>query len=210
MDFLLLGFITGLSLILAIGAQNIFVIEQGLKNQYVFTICMLCSLSDALLIFLGIFIFYLFGKWIDTTVYLLLNLLLIGFLVHFIITKYYQKIDINTFEKTTYGSSYLATIYKTLAFTYLNPHVYSDTVFILGNLSKNFTWQEKFSYATGASLASLLFFFLLGYAARFFSAYLKNNQTWHYIDYIIILIMSSILAVILWDTYIVIADILQR
>ena len=61
MDFLILGFITGLSLILAIGAQNIFVIEQGLKKQYVFIVCLICSISDLLLIFLGIFLFEYFN-----------------------------------------------------------------------------------------------------------------------------------------------------
>jgi len=61
MEYLLLGFLTGLSLILAIGAQNIFVIEQGLKKQYIFLVCLICSISDLILIFLGIFLFQYFG-----------------------------------------------------------------------------------------------------------------------------------------------------
>ena len=65
MDFLILGFITGLSLILAIGAQNIFVIEQGLKKQYVFIVCLICSISDLLLIFLGIFLFEYFKNFFN-------------------------------------------------------------------------------------------------------------------------------------------------
>ena len=64
MEYLLLAFLTGLSLILAIGAQNIFVIEQGLKKQYVFLVCLVCSISDLILIFLGIFIFELFNKYL--------------------------------------------------------------------------------------------------------------------------------------------------
>ena len=75
MTYLILGFITGLSLILAIGAQNIFVIEQGLKKQYVFLVCLICSLSDLILIFLGIFLFEYFRDLITNNVELIFNIL---------------------------------------------------------------------------------------------------------------------------------------
>ena len=88
MEFALLGFLTGLSLILAIGAQNIFVIEQGLKKQHVFLVCLICSLSDFILIFLGIFLFHYFTQYFTLTIELVLNILLVIFLIHFI----YQKI----------------------------------------------------------------------------------------------------------------------
>ena len=78
MEYALLGFFTGLSLILALGAQNIFVIEQGLKKQYVFLICFICYLSDLILIFLGIFLFYYFDKYFNQTVELIFNILLIN------------------------------------------------------------------------------------------------------------------------------------
>ena len=84
MEYLLLGFFTGLSLILAIGAQNIFVIEQGLKKQYVFLVCLVCSISDLILIFLGIFIFQLFNKYFNSNVELVFNVALVIFLLHFI------------------------------------------------------------------------------------------------------------------------------
>ena len=87
MDFLLFGFITGLSLILAIGAQNIFVIEQGLKKQFTFIVCLICSVSDLLLIFLGIFLFEYFKSFFNQTVELIFNILLIIFLIYFIYTK---------------------------------------------------------------------------------------------------------------------------
>ena len=86
-SFVLLGFFTGISLILAIGAQNIFVIEQGLKRQYVFLVCLICSISDLLLIFLGIFLFEYFRKFFSDDVELVFNILLLVFLVYFIITK---------------------------------------------------------------------------------------------------------------------------
>ena len=84
MEYLILGFVTGLSLILAIGAQNIFVIEQGLKKQYVFLVCLICSISDFILIFLGIFLFQYFGNFFNITIEFILNILLFLFLVYFI------------------------------------------------------------------------------------------------------------------------------
>ena len=87
MEYALLGFFTGLSLILAIGAQNIFVIEQGLKKQHVFLVCLICSISDLILIFLGIFLFHYFNQLFNQTVELILNILLILFLLHFIYSK---------------------------------------------------------------------------------------------------------------------------
>ena len=79
MEFLLLGFFTGLSLILAIGAQNIFVIEQGLKKQHVFLVCIVCSVSDLILIFLGIFIFQFFNQHFNSIVELIFNIALVIF-----------------------------------------------------------------------------------------------------------------------------------
>ena len=87
MDFLALGFFTGLSLILAFGAQNIFVMEQGLKKQFVFTVCLICSISDLLLIFLGIFLFESFKVYFNDLIVIILNILLFVFLVYFIFSK---------------------------------------------------------------------------------------------------------------------------
>ena len=87
MEFLILGFFTGLSLILAIGAQNIFVIEQGLKKQHIFLVCLICSISDLILIFLGIFLFHYFIQYFNPTIELIFNILLIIFLIHFIYIK---------------------------------------------------------------------------------------------------------------------------
>ena len=199
MSFLLLGFFTGLSLILAIGAQNIFVIEQGLKKQYVFFVCLICSLSDLILIFLGIFLFEYFRNLITNIVELFFNILLLVFLVYFIIGKVrfnYGNLSINL--KNTKGSL-TNVIIKTLAFTYLNPHVYSDTVFFLGNFSKNFLITEKYYFGFGASLASLLFFFGIGYLSKFLSKYLKNQLVWKFINIFIIAFMSILAFYILLD-----------
>ena len=192
MEFALLGFLTGLSLILAIGAQNIFVIEQGLKKQHVFLVCLICSISDFILIFLGIFLFHYFTQYFNPTTELLLNILLIIFLIHFI----YSKIkSFNTQVTIDQNSNFIEkknVIFKTLGFTFLNPHVYSDTVFFLGNFSKSFLILEKYFFGIGAAVASFLFFFSIGYLSQYFSRYLNNKNVWKYINIFIILFMFLI------------------
>jgi L-lysine exporter family protein LysE/ArgO len=197
MNFLILGFFTGLSLILAIGAQNVFVIEQGLKKQYIFLICLICSISDFILIFLGIFLFQYFGIFFNTSIELTLNILLFLFLIHFIYSKISIKKNKIIFSKKIKKVSLQNIIIKTLGFTYLNPHVYSDTVFFLGNFSKNFSLIDKYYFGIGASLASLLFFFLLGYLSQFFSIYLKKEKNWKIINLMIIFFMTFLALLVL-------------
>ena len=190
MSFLILGFITGLSLIFAIGAQNIFVIEQGLKKQYVFLVCLICSISDLILIFLGIFLFEYFKIYFTKNVELTFNILLFIFLIYFIYSKVrslYKRSEIN-FEGSNLSLKNI--IIKTLGFTYLNPHVYSDTVFFLGNFSKNFLISHKYFFGIGASIASFIFFFSLGYLAKFFSNYLIDSKAWKIINFFIIIFMT--------------------
>ncbi len=198
-SFILLGFFTGLSLILAIGAQNIFVIEQGLKKQYIFLVCLICSISDFLLIFLGIFLFEYFRNFFTDFVELIFNILLLIFLFYFIINKInIKKYDINiSFKNNT--NSIKNTLIKTLGFTYLNPHVYSDTVFFLGNFSKNFFISQKYYFGIGASIASFLFFFSLGYLSKFLSKYLQNEIIWKFINYFIVAFMSILAFYVLLD-----------
>ena len=192
MEYLLLGFLTGLSLILAIGAQNIFVIEQGLKKQYIFFVCLICSISDLLLIFLGIFLFQYFGNFFNSTIELILNILLFIFLAHFIYGKIsIRKNNINL-NKEIKSISLVGIITKTLAFTYLNPHVYSDTVFFLGNFSKNLLMIDKYYFGFGASMSSFLFFFSIGYLSKMLSKYLQSEMIWRRINLFIIIFMSII------------------
>ena len=190
MYFLLLGFFTGLSLILAIGAQNIFVIEQGLKKQYIFLVCLICSLSDLILIFLGIFLFEYFRNLFSNDIELIFNILLFIFIIYFIFSKLrfkYNDLNINLDENKISLKNVFA---KTLGFTYLNPHVYSDTVFFLGNFSKNFLISHKYFFGIGAAIASFLFFFSLGYLAKFFSNYLIDSRAWKIINFFIIIFMT--------------------
>tara|TARA_A100001011_G_C14160555_1_gene778049 strand:+ start:432 stop:1040 length:609 start_codon:yes stop_codon:yes gene_type:complete len=189
MDFLFLGFFTGLSLILAIGAQNIFVIEQGLKKQFIFTVCIICALSDFLLIFLGIFLFHHFEIFFTSSVELILNILLLIFLLHFIWNKIQIQKSVIKLDKKIKKISYFKIIFRTLGFTYLNPHVYSDTVFFLGNFSKNFSINDKYMFGIGASISSIIFFFIIGYLSKYLSNYLKSKEIWNIINTIIILFM---------------------
>jgi len=197
MEYLLLGFLTGLSLILAIGAQNIFVIEQGLKKQYIFLVCLICSISDLILIFLGIFLFQYFGNFFNSTIELILNILLFIFLVHFIYGKIsIQKNKIN-FNHKIKNISLTGITTKTLAFTYLNPHVYSDTVFFLGNFSKNLLIVDKYYFGTGAAISSFIFFFSIGYMSKYLSKYLQSQRVWRKINLFIIVFMSILALYIL-------------
>jgi len=201
MENLILGFLTGGSLILAIGPQNLFVIEQGLKRSFVFTITTICAASDILLIFLGIFIYHIFDS-ISLEVEVILNIILIVFLINYIkdkIGSLKKEYKIKNIERS---QNFKNVILKTLGFTYLNPHVYSDTVFILGNLSKNFVLQEKFYFAFGASFASIIFFYSLGYMSSMFASFIKKKNTWKYINSFIVSFMSILVIYITYDTYV--------
>ena len=200
-SFVLLGFFTGLSLILAIGAQNIFVIEQGLKKQYIFLVCLICSISDLLLIFLGIFLFEYFRNFFTDEVELVFNILLLDFLVYFVISKIRIKYDDLRINFENNPIPLKNTVIKTLGFTYLNPHVYSDTVFFLGNFSKNFLISQKYYFGIGASIASFLFFFCLGFLSKFLSKYLQNQIAWKFINSFIIIFMSILAFYVLLDIF---------
>ena len=138
MEYLLIGFFTGLSLILALGAQNVFVIEQGLKRQYTFLVCLICSNSDYILIFLGIILFEYFQSYLSKTIELILNILLLLFLLHFIYSKIRLSFSNIDFSTNRTHETFKSILFKTLGFTYLNPHVYSDTVFFFRKFLQKF------------------------------------------------------------------------
>ena len=183
MEFLILGFFTGLSLILAIGAQNIFVIEQGLKKQHIFLVCFVCSASDLILIFFGIFLFHYFIQYFNHTIELTFNVLLVIFLIHFIYSK------IKSFNSNVYFNNEV-----------IDPHVYSDTVFFLGNFSKNFIFNQKILFGVGASIASFVFFFVIGYLSKYLSQYARSNKVWKIINIFIISFMSLLTIFVVLET----------
>jgi len=125
---------------------------------------------------------------------------LIIFLIYFIFSKiksFKANINLNNEIKNISRSEIFL---KTLGFTYLNAHVYSDTVFFLGNFSKNFLLNEKIYFGIGASVASFLFFFGLGYLSSFFSIYAQKEITWKYINLFIIVFMSFLAIYIIKET----------
>ena len=199
MENLILGFLTGGSLILAIGPQNIFVIEHGLKRNYIFMITTICAFSDVLLIFLGIFVYQVFS-FVSWKVEIFLNVILVLFLLRFIWGKFKELNISYNIENINRSQNLKTVILKTLGFTYLNPHVYSDTVFILGNFSKNFLLNEKVIFGIGASIASFLFFFLLGYLSKVLSRYAKSKKVWNIINLFIIIFMSFLTLLVFLET----------
>ena len=200
MENLILGFLTGGSLILAIGPQNLFVIEQGLKKNFIFTITTICAISDVLLIFIGVFIYHIF-IYVSVEFEVFLNIILVLFLIRFIKEKISQLNKNFKIKSTSKFRNFKSIILKTLGFTYLNPHVYSDTIFILGNLSKNYDLESKFYFAFGASISSLVFFYCLGYMSSMFGNFIKSKGTWKYINIFIIFFMFFLVIYIIYSTY---------
>ena len=173
------GFIIGSSLIIAIGPQNLYVINQGLKKNYILIVVLLCSLSDSLLIVCGI---YLSNSLLNLNDSLIITMKLIGgiWLILYGINKIKNSNSHNIENKEFKESSLNKIVFTTLAITYANPHVYLDTVVLLGSISVNF--DNKFYFGLGAIVASFIFFFSLGYFSKFLSKYIKSKKVWFYID----------------------------
>ncbi len=201
LNFITFGFFTGLSFILVIGPQNIFVIEQGLKKQFVFFVCFFCSLSDLFLIFVGILLFHYFETYFTYNINLLLNFFLILFLANFIRLKLKEIFSDNVIEFNNNKINFKTVLFNLIGFTFLNPHVYSDTVFIFGNLTKSFTIFEKINFGIGASISSFLFFYTIGYLSKYFSRYVNNSTIWKYLNIVIIIFMIFLILFILSNMF---------
>ena len=173
------GFIIGSTLILAIGPQNLYVINQGLKKNFVFIVVLICSLSDSLLIVCGIYLsnnILSLNTSIITIMKLIGGIWLILYGINKIKNSRQHEIKSNEFNE----ASFTKVVFTTLAITYANPHVYMDTVILLGSISINF--DSKLYFGLGAICASFVFFFSLGYFSNFLSQYIKSPKVWFYID----------------------------
>ena len=183
------GFIIGSTLILAIGPQNLYVINQGLKKNFIFIVVIICSLSDSLLIVCGI---YLSNNILSLNTSIITIMKLIGgiWLILYGINKIKnsRKHEIKSTEMNE--ASFTKVVLTTLAITYANPHVYLDTVILLGSISINF--DNKLYFGLGAICASFIFFFSLGYFSNFLSQYIKSPKVWFYIDNILGFLMLSL------------------
>lgn len=188
---LLTGFFTGLSLIVAIGAQNAFVIRQGLARNNVFLVVAVCAIADALLIAAGI---AGLGVLVAGVPWLLEVVRWVGvaYLTWFGIRSFRTAFKHQSFEVA--GTSSLSTraaLLAVLGFTLLNPHVYIDTVLLLGSIGNQFG-AERWWFGAGAMFGSLLWFSLIGWGARTISPLLKSAQAWKWIDIAIGCIMFTV------------------
>ena len=189
------GFLTGLSLIVAIGAQNAFVLRQGLRRQHVLPVVLICAFSDALLIVLGI---AGLGAAINS-VPLLLEVFRYGgaaYLLWFAIGAIRRAIKPSALvESEQQVDSLRQTIVTAVALTYLNPHVYIDTVLLLGSIANQF--EDRWLFGVGAASASFVWFFTLGFGASWLGKYVKKPVFWRVLDVFIAIMMITIAAMLL-------------
>lgn len=187
----LAGFALGFSLILAIGAQNAFVLRQGLRGEHVFWICLTCAVSDAILITAGV---AGFGS-LATHVPWFEPLMRYGgalFLFVYGIASFLRALrGGSTLVAADRPSTRLRTnLLTVLAFTWLNPHVYLDTVVLIGSISAQYS--DRLSFGLGAVCASFVFFFSLGYGARLLAPIFARARAWQALDVLIGVIMWAI------------------
>ena len=192
MNALLFGFSLGFSLILAIGAQNAFVLKQGLKDEHVFLVCLICALSDALLILIGVSGFHLLVAAYPEVVAFAryggaLFLFGYGLLSFYRALRVQQGLEPSAIRSSSAWQSALTC----LAFTWLNPHVYLDTVVLLGSVSTQFR-DSIYWFTSGAMTASFVFFFALGYGARLLRPLFADARSWRVLDFLIGIIMWAI------------------
>lgn len=197
---LLSGFSLGASLIIAIGSQNAFVLRQGLKREYVFAVSTVCFLCDAVLIGLGA---GGFGTLVAASP-LLMGLTLWGgaaFLFLYGIRSFRSALSPGTLEAAD-GESTLdgltRVILTTLALSLLNPHVYLDTVLLLGSLAGQFSGDSRLLFALGAMAASLVWFYGIGYGARVLAPLFRRPAAWRALDLLVGCTMWGIAANLVW------------
>jgi L-lysine exporter family protein LysE/ArgO len=186
------GFLLGASLIVAIGAQNAFILRQGLLRQHVFVLCLICAFSDALLIAAGV---AGLGTLIARSPQLITVVTIGGalFLLVYAAIAFRRAMRPEVLRAARGGETSLkAAVAACLAFTFLNPHVYLDTVVLLGALSAGYEGAARLAYGLGAALASFLWFFGLGYGARLLQPVFASPTAWRALDVFIGLVMAAI------------------
>ncbi len=189
------GLLTGLSLIVAIGAQNAFVIRQGLTRKFVFVVVAICALADALLIALGVAGLGALIKGLPWMLELI-RWFGVAYLVWFGIKSIRSAMKSDSLDARGEASTSMrSAVLSVLAMTFLNPHVYLDTVIFVGSVANQFgalRWQ----FAFGAMTASLVWFFGLGYGSRAAARFMSKPIFWRVLDSAIAVIMFSIAAVL--------------
>lgn len=185
----LTGLAMGLSLIVAIGAQNAFVLRQGLLGQFVWPVTLFCATSDAVLILVGVLCF----REVSAALPAFAPAMRYGgaaFLVLYGAKSLHAAIKAPgaLAQSETEGGSLARTLLMSMALTWLNPHAYLDTVVLLGSISSGFEGRQM-SFAAGAITASFLFFLALGHGAAGLRPVLSRPQVWRWVEGLIALTM---------------------
>lgn len=186
------GLSVGLSLIVAIGAQNAFVLRQGVRGEHVFAVCLTCALSDAVLIALGVSSFHRITEALPAVapVMRIAGAIFLGWYGLRSLLSALRSTESLAIAGNS-GETLKSTLATCLALTWLNPHVYLDTVVLLGAVSSQFPgWGV--SFATGAVTASFLFFFSLGYGAAWLRPVFARPSSWRILEGGIAIVMWTI------------------
>jgi L-lysine exporter family protein LysE/ArgO len=187
------GFLLGMSLIVAIGAQNAFVLRQGLRREHVFAVCLTCALSDAILIATGV------GGmgWIAARAPWLAPAMAwagAAFLLAYGAMSFARALRPGTLAPAAEGGGSLrAALLTCLALTWLNPHVWLDTVVLLGSVASQYP-GDGWAFGAGAAAASAVFFFALGYGARALAPLFARPAAWRVLDLVVGAVMWTIAA----------------
>ncbi|GIL38773.1 LysE/ArgO family amino acid transporter [Roseiterribacter gracilis] len=193
------GFLLGASLIIAIGAQNAFVLRQGLLRQHVFPVATICFLADAALILAGVGGMGTLVQAAPVT----LRIVTIGgalFLAAYGLFAARRALHPSRLEAASAAAPDLRkAIVTCLALTFLNPHVYLDTVVLLGGLATRFDGAARTAYAIGAMSASGIWFYGLGYGARLLAPLFQRPIAWRVLDFIIAIVMWMIAFTLIRD-----------
>ena len=194
------GLLTGLSLIIAIGAQNAFVIRQGLTKKHVLLVVAICAISDALLILLGV---AGLGALISGLPWLLevIRWFGVAYLTWFGIRSIRSAFKTQTLDASGAQSASAKTVVlSVLGFTFLNPHVYLDTVILLGSIGNQFG-QDKWWFALGGAVASILWFSSIGFGAKAASRFMSKPVFWKVLDLVIAAVMFGIAILLAFYTF---------
>ncbi len=192
------GFFTGLSLIIAIGAQNAYVLRLGLMRHHVFAVVLFCAVSDAVLIIAGV---AGLGALIQQLPLLLEIFRYAGaaYLIWFGIGAVRRAINPKTLEAQGEALPLIKTLGTMAALTWLNPHVYLDTVILLGSIGNQFA-PNQWWFALGGALASFVWFFSLGYGAKLLSRFMASVRFWQVLDMAIAVVMFTIAGTLLFSS----------
>jgi L-lysine exporter family protein LysE/ArgO len=188
------GLFLGLSLIIAIGAQNAFVIRQGVLKQHTLFIALFCSIADSLLICLGVIgISYLFKDFIYEFSHIIFGISSLWLAIYGIFRIHSAfRIRSSIYEHKLDSNNLIKTISTLTVFTFANPHVYLDTMILIGSVSQQFMNISKVYFSLGACTASFLWFFFIAYGARIISPLIQTPSHWRNLDLSIALVMFII------------------